>query len=82
MLYPEFDVLPSSVRLALFDMIFNLGATKLRVRYPRMNRAIGEADWNKAAAESNRLPPISPARNAYVRRLFEEAALLTSEVAP
>lgn len=61
-------------RLALFDLIFNLGASRLRGQYPTMNGAIADLDWEKAAVESNRKPPISPVRNAYVRQLFQQAA--------
>jgi len=76
-LYSKFDEFPSPARLALFDMIFNLGASRLRAQYPAMNRAIADLDWEKAAAESNRKPPISPIRNAYVRQLFQQAASST-----
>lgn len=73
-LYPRFDRFPSPARLALFDMIFNMGATRLRSKYPKMNRAISEDDWAEAAIESNRVFPIAPVRNAYVRGLFQSAA--------
>lgn len=73
-IYRDFDRLPSPARLALFDMIFNLGATGLRSEWPRMNKAIGTGDWRTAARESFR-PDVQETRNAYVRKLFESAAL-------
>lgn len=73
-IYAEFDELPSSVRLALFDLIFNVGQTSLRNRWPRMNAAIAARDWATAAVQSRRAPPIPAARNDYVRKLFEQAA--------
>lgn len=81
-IYPAFDRFPSPVRLALFDMIFNLGATQLRTEYPKMNRAIRARNWTEAAVESNRLPPISPARNSYIRGLLEKAGAAAGEAAP
>lgn len=73
-IYRSFDQYPSSVRLALFDMIFNLGATRLRTGWPSLNKAIAKEDWVAAAAESRRAPPVSPTRNTYVQELFLTAA--------
>lgn len=71
--YPaNFDSFPHSVKLALFDMIFNVGATKLTNLFPRFNAAIKLEDWQGAAAEANR-PDVSPARNAYVKGLLRGA---------
>lgn len=78
-IYRSFDRLPGPVRLALFDMIFNLGATGLRSEWPRLNKAIGIGDWRTAARESFR-PDVQDERNTYVRKLFESAAL--AEVTP
>lgn len=69
----EFLRFPSEVKLALFDMIFNLGMTKLRTGFPKFNRSIKANDWAEAAKESNRLD-ISPARNKYVKDLLIKAA--------
>lgn len=55
-------------------MIFNLGMTNLKTQWPTMNAAVKSKDWKKAAANSNRKPPISMARNKYVKELFEKAA--------
>lgn len=60
--------------MALFEMIFNLGATGLRSEWPRLNKAIGTGDWHTAARESFR-PDVQETRNIYVRKLFESAAL-------
>jgi len=72
--YPGFDTFPSAARLALFDMIFNLGLTGLRTSWPRLNAAVRSRDWNRAAEESRRSPLIPEARNRYVKELFERAA--------
>lgn len=68
--YPgDFDKLHKNVQLALFDMIFNLGATKIVKSFPGFNKALKASDWKKAAIESNR-PDVSVARNQYVKQLL------------
>ncbi|MFL0809743.1 MAG: hypothetical protein K6L76_04955 [Agarilytica sp.] len=69
----EFTAFPSEVRLALFDMIFNLGMPKLRNGFPTMNKHIKAKDWAAAAGESSR-KGIAKARNQYVEDLFLKAA--------
>ncbi len=65
----NFDDLPEDAQVALFDMIFNLGATKLDKTFPSFNKAIKGDDWKKAAKESNR-PDVSKSRNDFVKELF------------
>ena len=73
--YPEdFDNFPEKVQIALFDMIFNLGKTKLNNTFPSFNAAIKTSDWKKAAVQSNR-PDVSVSRNTYVKDLFNAAEL-------
>ena len=50
----DFDQLPPKVQLALFDMIFNLGASKLVSVFVNFDKAIKAGDWKTAAAQSNR----------------------------
>ncbi len=69
----EFRSFPSEVKLALFDMIFNLGMTRLRQRFPKFNKSIKAKDWNEAAKESNR-PNVGLARNKYVKDLLSKSA--------
>lgn len=73
-IYIGFDTFPSEVKLALFDLIFNLGMTNLNNRWPTFNAAIKAKDWQKAADNSNRAAPISAERNKYVKDLLEKAA--------
>jgi GH24 family phage-related lysozyme (muramidase) len=70
---PGFEKFPEEVRLALFDMIFNLGATKLRNSYLSFNLAIAKSDWEKAASQCFR-KGIQVTRNNYVKDLFQKAA--------
>lgn len=68
-----FAAFPSEVRLALFDMIFNLGMTNLKNKFPTFNKYIKAKNWSDAAKESNR-SDVSDARNKYVKDLLEKAA--------
>lgn len=74
LIYPDFNRFPRPAKLALMDMIFNLGMPGLRSAWPNLNRAIWARDWATAAAHSNRMG-IQRERNDYVRRLFEQAAV-------
>lgn len=47
--YPGFGRFPQQARLAMFDMVFNLGITGMRTGWPRFNHAVREADWEAAA---------------------------------
>ena len=69
----NFDDFDSKVQLALFDMIFNLGATKLVNSFPKFNEAIKSGDFEKAAIQSHRLD-VHEARNKHVQKLFEDAS--------
>ncbi|WP_320820749.1 glycoside hydrolase family protein [Thalassolituus sp.] len=73
-IYSDFDTYPVDVRLALFDLIFNLGMTNLKNKWPTFNTAIKAKDWQKAADNSSRAAPISAERNKYVKDLLEKAA--------
>lgn len=73
-IYSDFSNFPVEVCLALFDLIFNLGMTNLKNKWPNFNGAIKVKDWQKAADNSSRKSPISAARNKYVKDLLEKAA--------
>jgi GH24 family phage-related lysozyme (muramidase) len=73
-IFPQFSTYPSEVRLALFDIIFNVGMTDLNNKWPGLKKAVKAKDWSEAAKESNRKAPISTERNKYVKDLFEKAA--------
>jgi len=68
--FDDFDNFDQKVQLALFDMIFNLGATKLVKSFPTFNTHIKAGDFVKASKESHRLG-ISDARNNYVEDLLK-----------
>lgn len=68
-IYEGFDDFPSKAKLALFDLIFNLGMTKLRKKWPKLNACVAASDW-AAAAENCRRRGISDDRNDYVKELL------------
>jgi GH24 family phage-related lysozyme (muramidase) len=65
----EFDSLPDNVRLALFDMMFNLGPTRFPSRWPKFNDAVKHENWKEAARQSRR-PEVQPERNQFVHDLL------------
>lgn len=72
--YPDdFDKLPGKVQMALFDMIFNLGAGKIVNVMVTFNANVKAGEWAKAADSSKRAQ-ISAERNQYVRQLFLDVA--------
>lgn len=73
-IYTGFDKFPSDAKLALMDIIFNVGMPDLKNKWPTMNAAIKAKDWLKAANNSNRKAPISALRNKYVKDLLIKAS--------
>lgn len=70
--YPHYNSFPDAVKLALLDMIFNLGFGGL-LKYPSMNAAINSGDWLGAANQCHRNGP-SEARNEWTKNQFLSAA--------
>ena len=64
-----YDVLPEAAKLALLDMIYNLGPGRLFSQYERLLGAIDQGDWKTAAAASGRRGP-SARRNEWTRQQF------------
>jgi len=81
-IFSDFTTYPNDVKLALFDIIFNVGMTNLNKKWPNFKKAIKAKDWSSAAKASNRKSPISAERNAYVKELLENAAANTKEASP
>ena len=72
-IYADFDEFPQEVKLATFDLIFNLGMSKLKNQWPKFNGCIARHDWQGASAECRRRGG-SDSRNHYVRDLLIKAA--------
>lgn len=68
-----YDELPDGVKLALLDMVYNLGPGKLFQEYPKLLAAVAEGDWAKAAGACLRRGP-GAARNVWTKEQFLGAA--------
>jgi len=69
-IFPDFTSYPSEVRLALFDLIFNVGMTDLNTRWPSLKKAVKEKDWAAAANESNRKKKESPISHTVSKKII------------
>ncbi|MBI3562861.1 MAG: hypothetical protein HY080_14205 [Gammaproteobacteria bacterium] len=69
----DFDNLADKVQIALFDMIFNLGADKIVNTFTEFDKHIKAGAWSKAADASNR-SQVSDERNKYVKDLLQSVA--------
>lgn len=67
-----YDQIPEAAKLALLDMIYNLGPGRLFSQYTRLIAAVESGDWKTAAAASNRRGP-SAERNAWTKQQFLNA---------
>lgn len=67
----SFDNFPENAQVALFDMIFNLGATRLQNVFVKFNQAVKNEDWSKAAEESYR-SDVRENRNDFVKGLLQQ----------
>lgn len=81
-IYVGFDLLPEDAKLALFDMIYNLGPGRSKTRlhrasglrgYAHMNTAISKGDWATAALSCMR-HGIPSTRNNMTSALFRNCA--------
>jgi GH24 family phage-related lysozyme (muramidase) len=73
---PHYDGLPDGVKMALLDMIYNLGPAGLFKGFPHLIAAVETGSWAQAAAHCMRRGP-STARNAWTREQFLEAVVTT-----
>jgi GH24 family phage-related lysozyme (muramidase) len=68
---PKYDRFPEPVKLALLDMIYNLGASKLFGQFAAFEKAVNAEDWRTAALECHRKHRGSTDnRNAWTRHQF------------
>lgn len=71
-LYLGYDEFPGTVRLALLDLIFQLGPGNLKRNWPKLKAAVTARDWSAAAKEGHRSFS-STARNIATAELFYAA---------
>jgi GH24 family phage-related lysozyme (muramidase) len=74
--FPHYDVLPDGVKMALLDMIYNLGPAGLFKGFPHLVAAIQTGAWTQAAEHCIRRGP-SAARNDWTREQFLSAVVGT-----
>ena len=65
----HYDTLPDNVKMALLDMIYNLGPIGLFKGFPHFIAAVETGDWTQAADRCTRRGP-GPGRNAWTREQF------------
>lgn len=72
--FTGFSSIPAPAKVALMDMIYNIGGTKFTAaKWPSLFAAVSARDWDKAAAESRRVD-VSADRNSSTAALFRQAA--------
>ena len=74
--FPHYDALPDGVKMALLDMIYNLGPAGLFKGFPHLVAAIQTGAWAQAAEHCTRRGP-GPARNDWTREQFLSAVVGT-----
>jgi GH24 family phage-related lysozyme (muramidase) len=74
--FTTYDGMPDPAKLALLDMIYNLGPSGLFNGYSTLMKAVQAQDWTLAAAQCRRHGP-SAARNTWTRTEFLAAATAT-----
>jgi GH24 family phage-related lysozyme (muramidase) len=74
--FPHYDALPDGVKMALLDMIYNLGPEGLFKGFPHLVAAVEAGAWAQAAEHCMRRGP-SAARNAWTRQKFLSAVVST-----
>jgi GH24 family phage-related lysozyme (muramidase) len=74
--FAGFDCFPPPAKVALMDMIFNLGETRFSAgKWPNLFKAVQQRQWEIAALESSRrIPNDSGGRNQTTFDQFMEAA--------
>jgi GH24 family phage-related lysozyme (muramidase) len=74
--FPHYDTLPDGVKMALLDMIYNLGPAGLFKGFPHLIAAIQTGAWAQAAEHCMRRGP-GAARNTWTRQQFLSAVIGT-----
>lgn len=71
--FDKYGQFPDTAKMALIDMVYNLGLTKLVREYVHFCAAVGRMDWETAAADCHRNGP-SETRNEWTKQQFLDAA--------
>jgi GH24 family phage-related lysozyme (muramidase) len=71
--FSNYDTFPDPIKLALLDMIYNLGANGLFKGFPHLISAIQTGNWSLAADHCTRRGP-APTRNNWTKQQFLSVA--------
>lgn len=71
--FPAYDTFPHAIKLALLDMIYNLGPAGLFKGFPHLVSAVQSGNWSLAAAHCTRRGP-APSRNDWTKQQFLSVA--------
>lgn len=74
--FPHYDSIPDNVKIALLDMIYNLGPAGLFKGFPHLMVAVETGAWAQAAEHCTRRGP-GPVRNDWTRQQFLSAVVGT-----
>jgi GH24 family phage-related lysozyme (muramidase) len=74
--FPHYDTLPDGVKMALLDMIYNLGPAGSFKGFPHLVAAVETGAWAQAAEHCTRRGP-GDARNNWTRQQFLSAVVST-----
>jgi GH24 family phage-related lysozyme (muramidase) len=74
--FPHYDTLPDGVKMALLDMIYNLGPAGLFKGFPHLVAAVQTGAWAQAAQHCTRRGP-APTRNEWTQKQFLSAVVGT-----
>jgi GH24 family phage-related lysozyme (muramidase) len=74
--FPHYDTLPDGIKMALLDMIYNLGPAGLFKGFPHLVAAVQTGSWAQAAEHCMRRGP-GAARNNWTREQFLSAVVGT-----
>ncbi len=72
--FPHYDTLPDGVKMALLDMIYNLGPAGLFKGFPHLVAAVQTGAWAQAAEHCTRRGP-GPGRNEWTQKQFLNAVV-------
>ncbi len=74
--FPRYNLLPDAIKMALLDLIYNLGPAGLFHGFPHLVAAVEAGAWAQAAEHCMRRGP-SAARNNWTRQQFLSAVVET-----
>ena len=69
--FSNYNNIPTSSRMGLIDMIYNLGQNTFRTEYKKLSNAVNNEDWIKAGNES-KIYNIQNSRNKWNKEMLQQ----------